>query len=320
MVPVTNDAKHNIRVLAAVTFHFRASRIEYLFQVVRALAQYPIAALDIVIVTNVDQEDLLNQIRAACEPLLESFPGCRGTKRLLLESHTQLMDPWLLPWSHKHLIANEFINNDYSHFIYLEDDILLSFENFSYFMYYRDRLKDRGLLPAFQRVEYNNDTNRLYFCDQVGVSDFNSRPGVKLDGYEFVNLDYPWTAMFILDRELALEYIGARSFDRQLSESVRPDWDLACRAGMGLSFENAPAGFSHRGVCPVNQETLTTPCWSWVYHLPNNYTKNRLKPFGKTRIDQIFDPDSNAVKWREPSKLSWYSHRLKRRISALAGL
>lgn len=314
---VISEAKNSIRILAAVTFHFRPERIEYLFQVVRALSEFPVGALDIVIVTNVDQDNLVDQLRNACKPLLDPFSAWGGSKRLSIESHTQLDDPWLLPWSHKHLIADEFLQNDYTHFIYIEDDIRLSYKNFSYFIYYRDLLKEHGLIPAFQRVEYNNDTNRLYFCDQIGVSDFSARRRVKLDGYEFVNLDYPWCALFILDRELALEYVGTRSYDRQLSESVRPDWDLACRAGMGVCFENVPPGFSHRGASPVNPQTLTTPCWSWVYHLPNNYTKSRLRPFGKTRIDQIFDPDRNAVKWREPSKLMWYSDRLRRHISTL---
>jgi hypothetical protein len=311
-----HEAKNHIRILAAVTFHFRPSRIKYLFEVIRALSEYRVEALDVVIITNEEQDSSLDQIRNACKPLLEPFPAWGGVKRLLIESHTQLADPWLLPWCHKHLISGEFLQNDYTHFIYIEDDIRLSFENFCYFLYYRDPLKEHGLIPAFQRVEYNSDTNRLYFCDQIGVSDFNSRLHVKLDNYVFVNLDYPWCALFILDRELALEYIGTRSFDRKLSEGVRPDWDLACRAGMGVSFENVPLGFSHRGACPVNPATLTTPCWSWVYHLPNNYTKSQLRPFGKTRTDQIFDPDRNAVKWREPSKLLWYSDRLRRRISA----
>ncbi len=197
--------------------------------------------------------------------------------------------------------------------------MLLSFQNFSYFLRYRDLLQEERLIPAFQRVEYNNDTNRLYFCDQIGVSDLNSRRRLKVDGYEFVNVDFPWSAVLILDRELAREHVESRSFDRTQSESVRPDWDLACRAGMGLCFENVPPGFSHRYVSPVNPETLTTPCWSWVYHLPNNYTKDRLKPFGKTRIDRIFVADGDAAQWREPSKLSLYSGQMKRRIAAFTG-
>ncbi len=313
---IETPVEQPIRLLATVPFHFRSSRLEYLFQTVRSISRFPIAALDLVIVTNVDQEECLGQIRNTCQPLLKSFPG-GGQKNLFIESQTQLKDPWMLTWCHKRLITDDFLKKDYTHFLYIEDDILLSFENFIYFLHYRDRLKEYGLLPAFQRIEYNKDDNRLYLCDQIGISDFKARRSVKLDGYDFVNIDYPWSAVFILDRELALEHIGTKSFDAKLSESVRPDWMTPCRAGMGLTFENIPAGFTQRGVSPVNPQTLTTPCWSWVYHLPNNYTTDQLTPLGKTRVDELFAPD---LDWREPPKLINYSLRVKRKISVLTGL
>ena len=172
-------------------------------------------------------------------------------------------------------------------------------------------LKEKGLIPGFQRVEYNDADNRLYLVDQEGVSDFSSRNRLDLDGYAFVNLDYPYDAMFILDRDLALEYVETPSFDRERSKLVRPDWDVACRAAMGVCFENPPPGFAIRYVSPVDPGTLMTPSWSWVYHLPNNYAKNRLKPFGKTRTDQLFESEHNVIKWRRPSKFIEYFGRLR---------
>jgi hypothetical protein len=116
--------------------------------------------------------------------------------------------------------------------------------------------------------------------------------------------------MFILDRELALEYVESPSFDRVRSKVVRPDWDVACRAAMGLCFENPPPGFTTRYVSPVDPSTLTTPYWSWVYHIPNNYTKDRLKPFAKTRTDQLFDSKAK-IGWRPPSKFTRYLARVR---------
>ena len=209
------------------------------------------------------------------------------------------------------LIGFSTADQSYTHFIYVEDDILLSFDNFCYFVYYRKMLKRQKLIPSFQRIEYNDADNRLYFVDQIGVSDFSSRNRVDVDGYAFVNLDYSYNAMFILDRELALEYVETPSFDRERSKVVRPEWDVACRAAMGLCFENPPPGFALRYVSPVDPSTLTIPSWSWVYHLPNNYAKNRLKPFAKTRTDQLFDPEKNVVTWRPPSKFTEYYARLR---------
>lgn len=304
------------RILAAVAFHFRESRLQYLFQVVRALCQFPVDTLDVVITTNVNHDIALKKIEDLCVPLFTPFPVRPMSKRtLLIESFPDLPNPWLLPWSHKHLIGDRFLSADsaYTHFMYVEDDVLLSFDNFCYFIHYREMLKDRMLIPSFQRIEYNDSDDRLYLLDQIGVSDFNSRARVNLDGYSFVNLDYPFNAMFILDRELALEYVEASSFDRERSKAVRPDWDVACRAAMGLCFESPPHGFVARYVVPVDPNTLTTPSWSWVYHLPNNYAKNNLKPFAKTRMDQQFGSQEPVVTWRPGSKFIEYLAMLGRK-------
>jgi len=288
------------------------------------LSEYPVEVLDVVIITNVDHQMALKRIRELCAPLFKPFPARQRSKKdLSIESFPKLPDPWLLPWSHKHLITDRFLSSEsaYTHFIYVEDDILLSFDNFCYFVYYREMLKGERLIPSFQRIEYNDIDNRLYLLDQIGVSDFQSRKRMDVDGYAFVNLDYPHNAMFILDRDLALEYVETRSFDLERSKEVQPEWagDMAIRASMGLCFENPPQGFVHRDVFPVDPSTLTTPCWSWVYHIPNNYAKNRLKPFAKTRIDQLFDAEKNVTSWRPPSKLTEYFDRLRRRVKGLAG-
>jgi len=295
------------RILATVNFHYRESRLQYLFQVIRALCEYPVEALDVVVTTNVDHDKALGQIRNLCAPLFTVFP-LRPTSRktLSIESFPDLANPWLLPWSHKHLITDRFLGADstYTHFIYLEDDILLSFDNFRYFVHYREMLKEKRLIPSFQRIEYNDADNRLYLLDQIGVIDFTAKARVDMDGYCFVNLDYPFIAMFILDRELALEYVATRSFDRKLSKAVRSEWDVACRAAMGLCFESPPPGFGARYVSPVDPRTLTTPSWSWIYHLPNNYAKNREKPFAKTRTDRQFGPEESVAAWRPASKFN----------------
>lgn len=311
------------RILAAVTFHFRESRLQFLFRVVRALAEYPVDAVDLVVITNVDNHPEINKIKQLCEPLFEFSPvHISSTKSFSIESFPSLSDPWLLPWCHKHLIKDNFIatNAPYTHFIYIEDDILLSYENFMYFLHYRERLKSQRLIPSFQRIEYNTDDNRLYLLDQIAVSNFGARKRVEMDGYAFVNLDYPYNAMYILDLDLALEYVNSRSSDRELSRAVQPGWDIACRSAMGLCFEDPPPGFKHRYVSPVNPKTLTTPCWSWVYHIANNYSTDWYYPFAKTRVDQLFAFQETRSSWRPPPKFMQYLHRLRRKITRAPAL
>ena len=305
------------RILAAVTFHFREPRLHFLFQVVRALAEYPVDAVELVVITNVDNQTEINKIRQLCEPLFEILPAHQGrTKSFSIESFPNLPDPWLLPWCHKYLITDNFVatNSSYTHFIYIEDDILLSYENFVYFLHYRERLKSQRLIPSFQRIEYNTVDNRLYLLDQIAVSDFSARNRVEMDGYAFVNVDYPHNAMYIMDRDLALEYVKSRSFDRELSREVQPEWGICERSAMALCFEDPPPGFKHRYVSPVNIKTLTTPCWSWVYHIANNYSADRYKPFAKTRVDHLFASEETALTWRPPPKIMQYLQRLRRKM------
>ena len=310
-----------MRILAAITFHYRQARLEHLFSVVRALCAFPVEVMDVVIVTNVDDKSVLSKIGDVCGPLFASFPVRPGSKKSLsIESFTKLADPWALTWCHKYLIPERFISapSSYSHFIYLEDDILFSFDNFCYFTRYRETLRNFGLIPSFQRVEYNDFDGAFYLSDQIGVSNFAPSRRVDIDGYSFVNLDYPYNAMFILDRELALEYVASPSFNQEQSKMVT-DWLIAERAAMGLCFENPPEGFRLRHVAPIDPETLVAPYWSWIFHLPNTYVKNQFKPFAKTRVEHQFAPQSTVV-WRPPSKVREYTERIRRRILKAAGI
>ena len=304
------------RILADITFHYKKSRLQYLLQVVKAFSEFPIESMDIIIVTNVAEENKLHDITSLCSPLIAPHPARPDNNRTLsVESFSDLTDPWHLTWCHKHLISGRFLDTEiaYSHYIHVEDDILVSFDNFCYFVRYRDLLQNKRLIPSFNRVEFNFNDNQLYLADQIGISDFLSRQKVDADEFVFVNPDYPYNAMFILDRDLALEYIDTRSFDRDRSVDVRPQWGIGERASMGLCFESPPEGFSCRYAIPIDHDTLTIPYWSWVYHIANNYTNDSRPRLGKTPINQMFSDDITVVKWRPPTRLENVAWHLKNR-------
>lgn len=313
------------RILCDITFHYNEARLQYLFQVLKSLSEYPVESMDIVIFTNVTDEEKIHKIMSLCSPLFERHPSRQsGDRALMIESHPGLVDPWHLPWCHKQLISDRFFGpgNSFTHYIHIEDDILLSFANFCYFIQYLELLRPMRLIPSFQRVEFNSIDNKLYLLDQIGVSDFASRKKINLDNFAFVNPDYPHIAMFILDNELAMEYVKSRSFDRERSMEVRPIWGLCERASMGLCFESPPEGFSSRYVIPVAPDTLIMPYWSWVYHLTNNYVNNPMTRHGKTPVDQLFQSTGSAAKWSPPSILYkglWHFKRLLKRLTHGSG-
>lgn len=271
------------RILCAITFHFDQSRLGYLAEVLRSLAEYPVAAMNVIVVTNTLEKNELGLLNRLCR---ETLPGNGASVR----SCTDLADRWDLTWCHKQIIAMEFVQENhgrYTHFIYLENDIRLSFLNFCYFVEFREALRGLGLLPSFIRVEYNAAFGGFTSSDVFWPVYVPVQSHVLLGDTVLVNMPNPYNPLFILDLELATEYVHSRSFDRQTSATVCP-WGVAERAAMGLCLENVPAPFQSRYVAPVSRLTGAAPAFAWVWHMPNNYADNPRSPLGKVRMDRMF--------------------------------
>lgn len=280
-----------LRLLVAITFHYRASRLPLLLSVARSFLAFPVAAIDLVVMTNTTAEDEVRRIAAMLEPLVAPGVTFADTVRTFrLESHPRLADPWLLLWCHKPLIRDPFLARaDYTHFIYAEDDILVSWANFRYFVEYRERLGRHGLIPAFQRIEHNTLDGNLYLLDQTAPEDLNSLRKVDAGSHWFVTPHFPHCATFVLDRPLAEEYCASLSFERDTSAQIARHFGAAERAAMGLCFENIPVGFNSRWAVPVHKERRSTSPSCWVFHIANNYTIDPKSSFGKILPERMFD-------------------------------
>ena len=301
----------SVSLLVAITFHFQAQRLRYLFEMVRALSDLPIDSIHVCICTNADERERLAMIRRVCEPfLLEAGENCPPGKSFELLCFPRLAHPWHLPWCHKPLLTERFLDkrSTFTHFLYIEDDILFTLRNLDYFLAFADSLAPLGLIPAFQRLEFNEKAAELRMVDQVDVIDLEHRTLVTCGTLRFTNPDYPYQAMFLMDRRMASEYVATRSFDRVQSQAVRPDWGLGERAAMGLCFEGARPGFSCRYVIPLPAGNLRAAAGSWIYHLPNNYTQNPRKPFGKLRPTDLFYNEARSQRWVRPplAKRMWW--------------
>lgn len=275
-----NVNANQIYPLVAITFHYTPARLKYLREVLDGLSTFP--KIDVIICTNTDKFKELDKIKKRV-----SFK--RANMTISVRSFTNLSHPYELTWSHKPIISNEFLpdKKEYTHFIYLEDDIKLDINNFLYFLEYREILRPYGLLPAFLRVEYQKSTGRLVNTDNVYRHSMAKCKQVPIDDdLVFVNMENPYNACFILDKELAAEYVQSRSFD--IRKSAFWWWEVRERAAMGLCFENIPSGYSSRYVIPVSYSIKMTPMFAWVYHLPNNYANSVDNPFDKISMDSLF--------------------------------
>jgi hypothetical protein len=271
------------RLLCCITFHFREARLAFLADTLRFLSEFPVASMDVVLITN---SACLEHIALLRRLGKEIFP----TDGVQVRTFEKLVDPRDLTWCHKAIIADEFVAENrgrYTHFIYLEDDIGLTFSNFTYFLHFRELLRDFGLLPAFVRTEYNTAMGGSVASDAFWPVYVPVQPHLLLDDLAMVNMPNPYNPCFILDRELAEGYTQSRSFDKAESLEVCR-WGVAERAAMGLCLEGVPTPFQSRYVVPVSVKTDSVPAAARIRHLPNNYADDSRSPLGKIRIDSLF--------------------------------
>jgi hypothetical protein len=283
MTQAASERAREAHILCAITFHFDSAHLGFLAEVLRSLSAFPVAAMDVVVVTNTLREQDLARLRSLCGDMPSGKNGS-------IRSYGELDHPHHLTWYHKEIISSEFVKdnqNRYSHFIYLEDDILLSFANFCYFMEFREILRPFGLLPAFLRAEYSANLGALVASDAFWSVYVPVQSHIRLNDTVLVNLPNPYNPCFILDLELAEEYVRSPSFDRDASQAVCR-WGVRERAAMGLCLENVPPPFQTRYLVPVSRRTGKLPEFPRISHLPNNYANDPRSPLGKGRLDELF--------------------------------
>jgi len=259
-----------------------------LAETLRSLAEFPVAGLEVVILTNAADEERLALLHRLAAETLGHQPR--------IDSHPGLADPWSLTWCHKAIIAGEFLApaSRFTHFIYLEADIRLSFANFCYWLEYREGLRPDGLLPAFVRMEYRAAAPGFVTSDAFWPVYLPAQAYLRRGDRFLVNMPNPYNPFFLLDRELAREYVVSASFDEVRSQDVSL-WATSERAAMGLCLENVPVPFSTRYVVPVEAESGKVPAHAWTWHIPNNYADNPQSPLGKVRMDSLFQGIAGAV-------------------------
>jgi hypothetical protein len=183
--------------------------------------------------------------------------------------------PWLLTWEHRNYLKRDLVNsNENTLFLYLENDMKFSQENLDYWINAKANLTGTLLIPAFVRVEEIVGSNQWVAIDHFGgkPSIFKNLPKHSAAEEIFVQLDNPYCACYLLDKELAAEFVNSKAFDEKASRELTW-WDIGARAAMGLGFVNPPTGFKSRHVVPVQKvgQYYKIQDDAKLHHLPNLY-------------------------------------------------
>jgi hypothetical protein len=290
-------AAKNSRILAVIPLWYQKRTLLQFVDVVRTLCEFPIQHLHLVVQTNVIDNDTL----ATISNLLDHYRSERC--KIELCSERNLLGQYDLYWRHRSLIVSLFFAGRYTHFIYTENDVRFSFENFCYFLTFREPLAEHGLLPSFVRVEFSSSDAKYVSTDLVGRQELATtianlpRRAIPVGTYLFVPLDNAYIGMYILDVDAALEFVTTNSFDIIQSKSV-VCWEASERAASGLCVENVPAGFTSRYVVPIESQQNRISSCAWIYHLSNEFAENQnaTNPFGRIAMNEVFsEPASNEA-------------------------
>jgi hypothetical protein len=270
------EEARSARVAAFITFHYRPHTMQYLGRVLKNLSDFVVARMNVTIVTNAEDPDILDRIRKLSENYLE--PGNHS-----VFSAPPLDPPQLLTWQHKSLLRGAAHDaNEFSHFLYLEDDIGFTFRNFIYFLEFVTPLRQERLIPSFIRSEFNHTYGALFSADAVVPMTIIDEKAVYLSGVKFVSPVFPYCACFIMDRAMIEEYIDSMSFGLE-SSCKTSDWGVSERSAMGLCWEDPPKGFRHRYVLPIRDDRQVLP-EAQIAHMPSNYTNSpHVDKLGKLR-------------------------------------
>lgn len=250
------------RVEAHIVSHYRSDRAEQLSVVLEAILGWKNCIIRAVISSNTRTYETSGFL----QPFAERFAA--AGHELVLNVVEGLANPRLLTWEHKKFIAPwlESASPGEDFFMYIEDDIEVTNKNLMYFIRTNRILKKHNLIPGFLRYEVKDGETRLVDITQTEY--WERDRSLRIDGRLYHACINPYWAGFILDRDLAKEYVASRSYNLADSEFV--PWNVQERAAMGLTFEQPQPRLKTRLVVPVVDGQPDPDCLVW--HCSNSYS------------------------------------------------
>ncbi len=297
-------SQHILRKLAVcITFHYTQQRIEYLAKVCDSLVGMA-PEIHLTIVTNSEVESEITSIK-----------NLVNTEKIKLEFLVPkaLGHPFLLTWSHLNAFRQQFTDESFTHFLYLEDDIYLTQSNISYWLEAREKLRTYGFYPSFLRRELNMENGSWYSSDVLSRMSYYDCPVLDL-GTEgkFISIVHPYQGMYLYDRELMNEHLSGPSSNPDFEHNNTGLFSMQGpyireKASLGLTYVSIPKGFRSRNLLPFNGISNQVEEYSMIHHLPNNYANDPALPAGKIPVHKLFIPKSVATYVKKRLKVAFSS-------------
>ncbi len=237
----------NQSLLICIAFHNNYNRLGYLSSVIDNFINKYSCSVNIIVDTNVDF-------------LIIKHPA------VTVVSHTNLKHPFHLTSMHRQHIKDNI--DKYDNFMYVEDDILLPFEN--YLNYLENfKLIYPKYVPSFIRIEVADGIE--YVSDVIEPQPFKN---INILGKHFTTLPFPFSyhGFWIMPQ-------------KELKESMKENFTAL---NDGREFNAMYVGWGLDKLPLVEIENNLISKKSYSYHLPNNYALSKESLNGKIKPENIF--------------------------------
>lgn len=281
LMDVSTTYLRNVKHFEWTRMKSKLDRWSQLATVIRHLSLIPVARLKVEVYTNAPLSDI-----SSLGSILDRARG--QSFHSIHVDLSQLPHPHMLTWEHRRGV-DRFLSDAGSRdlFLYLEDDEVFTHANLVQFQSCRDPLKEVGLVPSFLRIEFARSLKKWVSTDLSHRVSLSQTPHLmdKRSGRLFVELPNPYCGMYMLDKELAAEFVDSDAFSevrsRHLGLGTRE------RAANGLHGVNIPEGFGARGLVEFDPYELLPTQGSLIQHLGDVYGNSRQRMFGTIPIDEI---------------------------------
>jgi hypothetical protein len=262
-----------------ICFHYRKKRIRYLKKICENIKTFKFKKKITILTNEINPHKvkLLNKI------IIKIF---KDSKIIIIKN---IPEPNLLPWYCFNEIRKQQSDKTISHFLYLEDDILINEKNINYWIYLRNHIKKYKLIPGFLRYEKKNDL--LFSADHQEKVILKNTPKFYISQKRsgLLNTKLPYHAACLMDRELLNEYVKNNSisidygFHHKILRNIYPVKELA---NIIIGYVNVPTGFHNRFLLPfININEI--PSYCLVEHLDARFLRLKKSKFSRIQVKHL---------------------------------
>ena len=248
-----------IKLGICVAFFYRKEYLNTLKLTLNTLAKLK-DETSINLITNTN---IRSEIKSLNDILLTS-----KLKKFKIYTPYLLGHPLLLPYSNLPVMKKLFHNKTFTHFLFIEDDILFTQKNLNYWLKHNKILKETTHYPSFIRIEKNAE-NKFVYPDVNRRIKKNKQPSLILANQTYINIPYPYQGMYLYDRDQMYELFTSPCTSPNFTKD-----EIIEMANLGLTYHKVPKNFYSRNLLALKDNNIDEG--AFIIHTRSNSRKRKL--------------------------------------------